>query len=777
MPKIEEIVLEGFRGATGTTQIALDVKKDLALFYGENGSGKSSLIDGLDVALTGNVGSLAEVSTGGTTKYKMLRSLGATIPTKVRVKVGGQWWESTLGTKGVVQQTPGQPISVHVLRRRQIQRLIEATDSEKYNVIEPCLGIAGAAKAEDVLAKALKDRRNSLDKAIERRDQAHKTLDALRTAAKSPMLDSVAWARRQTGGSPSAYLQEVTEIEEAERKWDDLEAAITEWHGAVRVAEAAADAAKAHAAETVPALGLSPEEAGSLVALLEASREHIRAHACVECPVCRNGVDRAVLLGSLDERLDKLEAAQTHRKESVRLKVDAEDLHKQATRLAQTVITRGQEMARRLEGMALRLIVPSPDLTPSLATIDNHEELDDVAGRIANALRAIDAKKHLLASRRDDLRQRGTNADLLATNLRVYDDTCAVTVQLQGLVTCLDATAQIVSGSRKGYVQSVLDELQNEVARMYTVVHPDEDVAAGTMQLDESKSGSLRHLVRLGIHADVPPAPYFSESHQDTLALCILLAVAKRQGGKESILLLDDVLMSVDNRHMDRVLTLLTEEMGNFGHVIMTTHVMRFFQKFRYAGAPAGLVELRHLRPQTQENGIQVADSPVETQLLRNALGAFPMDRQTVAAKAGVLMENVLDALVLNYGCSVAKKRDGENTLSELVNAFQKTGFKVTVETGESGKEGWASSGTTKELKPTYERFMKTLATRNDVGAHWKDLGQDASDVEVKEFAEASLALLDVLLCPKCHALPKTMKSDWWQCPCGRTRTNPVTRV
>ena len=43
--------------------------------------------------------------------------------------------------------------------------------------------------------------------------------------------------------------------------------------------------------------------------------------------------------------------------------------------------------------------------------------------------------------------------------------------------------------------------------------------------------------------ADVIPAAYLSESHQDTLAICVLLALAKRQGDSHAILLLDDVLI------------------------------------------------------------------------------------------------------------------------------------------------------------------------------------------------------------------------------------------
>lgn len=64
-----------------------------------------------------------------------------------------------------------------------------------------------------------------------------------------------------------------------------------------------------------------------------------------------------------------------------------------------------------------------------------------------------------------------------------------------------------------------------------------------------------------------------SELHLDTLGLCVYLALAKQSGN--ALVVLDDVLMSVDDPHLDRAVDLISEEASHFGHVIITTHSRR----------------------------------------------------------------------------------------------------------------------------------------------------------------------------------------------------------
>ncbi len=68
------------------------------------------------------------------------------------------------------------------------------------------------------------------------------------------------------------------------------------------------------------------------------------------------------------------------------------------------------------------------------------------------------------------------------------------------------------------------------------------------------------------------PGAYYSEAHLDTLGLCVYLALAKQAGTQDRIVVLDDVLTSVDEAHLGRIIELIDEEADGLGHLIITTH-------------------------------------------------------------------------------------------------------------------------------------------------------------------------------------------------------------
>lgn len=63
-----------------------------------------------------------------------------------------------------------------------------------------------------------------------------------------------------------------------------------------------------------------------------------------------------------------------------------------------------------------------------------------------------------------------------------------------------------------------------------------------------------------------------SQSHLDTLGLCVFLALANLDTPANTILVLDDVLASVDEPHVDRLIAMLYNEAQKFRHCMITTH-------------------------------------------------------------------------------------------------------------------------------------------------------------------------------------------------------------
>jgi len=135
------------------------------------------------------------------------------------------------------------------------------------------------------------------------------------------------------------------------------------------------------------------------------------------------------------------------------------------------------------------------------------------------------------------------------------------------------------------------------LARIYTNVEKEFSSFYGFINReDEDKfvAQLIPSLGKLGFDVDFygrgffPPGAYHSEGHQDSMGLCLYLALMKYlQGDNFTFAVLDDVLMSVDAGHRREVCALLKKE---FAHTqfVMTTHDPIWLRHMRTEGIIRG---------------------------------------------------------------------------------------------------------------------------------------------------------------------------------------------
>ena len=81
--KLTAVHLEGFRGATRRISVKFDPSKPVSVLFGENGAGKSSVVDAIDFACNQSFGSLATKSLSGERKHNhvgAITNMPKTIP-------------------------------------------------------------------------------------------------------------------------------------------------------------------------------------------------------------------------------------------------------------------------------------------------------------------------------------------------------------------------------------------------------------------------------------------------------------------------------------------------------------------------------------------------------------------------------------------------------------------------------------------------------------------------------------------------------------------------
>jgi hypothetical protein len=135
------------------------------------------------------------------------------------------------------------------------------------------------------------------------------------------------------------------------------------------------------------------------------------------------------------------------------------------------------------------------------------------------------------------------------------------------------------SRAREGAVQAVFDKIAEKVLSYYHRLHDSDEANESSECTDLSltstsraAAGGLQLAIEfLGKVASCDPRAFLSEGHLDSLGLCLYLASVRIFNNSGSLLVLDDVLTSIDREHRHRVAELLLEDFSDF-QLVVTTH-------------------------------------------------------------------------------------------------------------------------------------------------------------------------------------------------------------
>jgi hypothetical protein len=207
--------------------------------------------------------------------------------------------------------------------------------------------------------------------------------------------------------------------------------------------------------------------------------------------------------------------------------------------------------------------------------------------------------------------RRAESARGRAERLRLQEESERVRREIRHAARALDlasATYATFNRVKNEEIQRIFDELRADLARYYDFLHPGEGHGALAITMDPRKRGSSDLKMDFFERHEEDPRAYGSEGHLDSLGLCIFLAFVTRFNGQWPLLVLDDVVTSVDANHKRRVADLLFREFGD-RQLFITTHDARWFNDLRKAQEETGqAARTRNLVAEswTVENGPQL---------------------------------------------------------------------------------------------------------------------------------------------------------------------------
>lgn len=754
--KIEKLSIKGFRGASQPFTLEFDDKKPVTLIFGENGSGKSTLVDAIECIANGTTSFKDNWKLGqGKRKDSFIPTLGMK-PDEVELKLryGGQTFHAT--SANLTANAP----AVRVLRRKSLQEYIEADAAERYKVVAKFLDIPQIEASENSLRQAAKHAADSVDRAMSARIQAEEGLNADWEDAGSPGLgdthqNAESWAREEAGADAEALEAEQKQLNTRVSVIADL---LRRAESFIAEKSSLDDATQNHDAAKQSLHELEKEAAQGntlLVTLLQDAKAYLTKSPQTVCPVCEEAeIDSGNLIQRLGQRLGEMTAldkAGTAVQTAAKTMASKQTLHAAAvTKLLASATAALDIYADKFAGTGeFRQAQDNDPQRAAAIALSLKEVLDQQLSRLKDNAGKIQKRLNTLTS--------------IRRLVETLDEKTAEACDREALRDRLAGAVKIFASRRKTYVEKTLLDIGESVDALYRQIHPDEETGKLRLKLDERKRASLDYLVTFGGQKNILPQPYYSESHLDTLGLCIFLALAKRHAGTDAIIVLDDILVSVDQQHLHRAVDMLIAESVNVAQIIITTHYRPLRNRFTNSRTGSSKVKLIDLKPWSLADGVRFTTPRLALDELENKLEQDKTDRNQIAISAGRLLENAFDYIALIYGLRMARRPEPKYDLWELFCAVR-------------GIKSWqtAYGAETTEIKPLLNTLHPLMPVRNEVGAHYNESGEELSNADIAAFGRAALALLRALICPDCNGLAqKQVDTGHWKCQCSNTTMKP----
>lgn len=766
--RIKQLKIEGFRGATQPLELEFDQSKPVVLIFGENGTGKSTIVDAIEMVGAGTM-LFQEDWKIGQSKHKFTPALGRKLAdVSISMEFGNCRYTAALGSKGLQLGNVANRPNTRVLRRKSLQDFIDAIPSKRYEKVANFLDIPQIEASEASLREAYKEAKKQFDLATSAYGHAQENLQGLWEAEDSPGLENKQtaenWGREQAQTPTEALKTRLQDLKASLKHIDSLQQTVVTRTTAEQAVEQAQQQLKQAKQSVSEAESGEGQGNAALVTLLQDAKTYLTKTPDSLCPVCEETVIVPDdLVGRLERRIETMSALQKAGENTLGAE---KNLHAKQDQLSQAI-----ENLLNVAQAAQHHFYPE-ELTFEADSIARLREssAESALAKTVQIEAELIARLGQLQADEAAAQKQLNNLSSINQYVKTLDEKLAEARQKESLSQRLQQAVTIVEARRKAYVEGILAEIAQEVDKLYQKIHPAEGIGAIKLKLDENKHGSLIYGVAFGGQKDLHPQPYYSESHLDTLGLCIFLALAKRTEAARTLVVLDDVLGSADQQHLQRTLAMLMEESANFAQLIITTHYRPLRDQFRFARQPATLVQLIELKRWDFEHGIKAARATTYAEDLRLQLQQPVFRREAITAQAGILFESLLEFVTRTYRCKVPHHAEPRFTFGELASAPNgklKPALKIV------RKDNGDSHET--PLAPFFEKLQQAIQVRNLVGCHFNQWAGELADKDVREMAELALELADTLVCQSCGSLPQSNQSgSHWECPCKKTQMHPL---
>lgn len=326
--------------------------------------------------------------------------------------------------------------------------------------------------------------------------------------------------------------------------------------------------------------------------------------------------------------------------------------------------------------------------------------------------------------------------------------------------------------ARDEILTETYEAISDRFEEFYTTLHHDEGEFSPSIEPTETGLD-----IQVGFHGEGqhPPHALHSEGHQDSMGVCLFLALCDYLEGDDlSLIMLDDVVMSIDAEHRRPLAQLLKEDISTDFQLMITTHDELWYRHLKSSGVVTSTNTVKFTE-------WSIADGPIRVDELADGWDRIDglLDEGDVEGAAHRLRHT--SEWFLREACDqlcaeVQFKADGLWTLGDFMGpALAK--FRDSIKKAKVAEESWGKdisdiNELDDERSDVYERLNMEQGAVNPNVHFNENQWATFTPSEMRDVVAAFRDLYDLFWCGNCGSGVKIAVEDYeevrMECICGQ---------
>ena len=766
--KIKTIDLHAFRGIPDL-QLQLDGKSLLLL--GEKGTGKSSIMEAIEFFFTGKISHLEG------TRGLSLQRHGPHVkfkPSDVNVKLTFNPGNVTLNRtfnssfsslsqfKDYFQTTQK---GTFILRRSQILTFIVSKPADRFRAIGSIIGIESLDEIELEMMRTRDNLKGKIDSKVEKIDnliidlstiigvdiiKIEDVLPALNKKLQQvdlPLIKSLEninkhaeemlkTAKKAESVDRAGMLNKILESTKTDIISKELISELNSLNNKVK-----------YLLQEDIRLELS------ITDILESGQKVIEEEEVDICPLCEQKIDRDKLLIKIDNRLKTLrdlsDKASEVRKMSLRLKSKLEkgidkleiiipkieyipELAEEKSKIEDKIAFLNQFLPHITSAKDLKNEIPVQLLCQQTDEINRISDfISTKSSKLLDAIDLTENEKKVLGVVRliEQTRSKTTEVLKCQNELKLYQNRFEIAEKIYSTF----------SQTKKVKIQEIYYSIQGNIQNFYSMLHPNEPHKNIELTIAFGRRASTELKMQSFDRDGEDPRALTSEGHLDSLGLCIFLGFVKKFNEGCSLIVLDDIVTTVDAKHRINICKLLFEEfIGK--QLIISTHDEVWYEQLRASERAYGVEgDFKNLilTNWLVESGPTIRPYKIRWEKIQEKIDLG--DKTGAGNEGRQYLEWILEKICENMQAPVPFKSSGRYEVGDLLVPAKKR-LKNLVKDDEFK---------TKISKAFHD--LEITIIMGNILSHNNVLTDEVSIEEVKGFCESIYNLHSIFLCPNCR--------------------------